>query len=144
MFLHILKKAHSGIGIVILFTILLIILYLVVRYVMKKPFDKNNKIAALIGLALVHLQIILGLVLYLISPLGVSNFSGTAMKDDISRLYILEHPVGMIVAAVLITIGYLATNNDRLSDVRKYSRVLFLYAIAYSFILYSTPWFVWA
>lgn len=144
MFLDILKTAHSGIGILILFGLLLIILYLVVRYVMKKPFNKSNKTMALIGLTLVHLQVILGLVLYLISPLGVANFSGAAMKDSISRLYMLEHPVGMIVAAIVITIGYLAINNDRLSDARKYSRVLFLYAIGYSFILYSTPWFVWS
>lgn len=144
MFLDILKKAHSGIGILILFAILLIIFYLIIRYVIKKPFNKSNRTAALIGMALVHLQIILGLVLYLVSPLGIANFSGKAMKDPISRLYILEHPTAMIVAAILITIGYLSIRNDRLSDVRKYSRVLLLYAIAYSFILYVTPWFVWS
>lgn len=143
MFLEILKKAHSAIGILILFALLLIILYLIVRYVIKKPFNKANNTAALIGMALVHLQILLGLVLYFVSPVGLANFSSEAMSDTVSRIYILEHPIGMIVAAILITIGYKATKNDRLSDARKYSRVLLLYAIGYSFILYSTPWFVW-
>lgn len=143
MFLDMLKKSHSLLGILILFILLLIIIYLVVRYVMKKPFDKSNYIASFIGFLLIQLQVVFGVILYFISPLGLANFSKETMRDATSIVYILQHPIEMLVAAVLIALGYGVIKRKTLSDKKKYSRVLLLYSIAYSFILYATPWFAW-
>ncbi|MCB0513942.1 MAG: hypothetical protein KDC60_05900, partial [Bacteroidetes bacterium] len=94
---------------------------------MKKPYHKLAKISALVGLIFTHLQIVLGLVLYFVSPVGFSNFSGEAMKETTSRLYLVEHPIGMIVAAILVTIGYKATKNMSLNKNQKYTKVLINY-----------------
>lgn len=75
---------------------------------------------ALIGLITIHIQILIGFLLYLLSPLGLSNFAGESMGHKISRFYIVEHPIGMIVAAVLVTIGYKAIKNKSFSDSSKY------------------------
>src|SRR3546814_7000817 len=61
---------------------------------------------ALLGLICAHLQLVVGLVIYFISPLGIKAASGEAMKISTSRLYFLEHPLMMLIAIILITVGY--------------------------------------
>lgn len=141
---NILKESHNAIGMLLLILLLLIILFIFIRLLLKKPFNKSVKIAALVGLMVVHLQILIGIFLYFLSPLGMSNFSGESMGHTISRFYIVEHPVGMILAAVLITIGYSVTKNQVLSDNSKYMRVILYYVLGFAIIAYLIPWFLWS
>lgn len=140
----ILKESHNGIGMLLFAFLVIIVIFILVRFLMNQPFNKTAKVFALIGLILMHLQVVLGFVLYFISPLGFSNFSGEAMGDKISRLYIVEHPLGMIIAAVLITIGYSQSKKITLSDKARYKRILIYYTIALALVSYLIPWFVWA
>ena len=66
------------------------------------------------------------------------------MGHTISRFYIVEHPLGMIVAAVLVTIGYKVIKKTNLSDVSKYKRLLIYYILGFAIIAYLIPWFLWA
>ena len=141
---NILKESHNGIGMLLLFLLLVIIIIILVRFLLKKSFNKTVKVAALIGLIIVHLQILLGFILYFLSPVGFSNFSGESMGHEISRFYIVEHPVGMIIAAVLITIGYRSTKSITLSDKAKYTRILIYYGLGFAIITYLIPWFLWS
>lgn len=141
---NILKESHNGIGMALLFMLLIIIIFILVRFSIKKPFNKSVKVAALIGLITVHIQILVGFLLYFLSPLGLSNFSGQSMGHTISRFYIVEHPLGMIVAAVLVTIGYKVIKKTNLSDVSKYKRLLIYYILGFAIIAYLIPWFLWA
>ena len=141
---NILKESHNGIGMVLLFLLLIIIIFITLKFILKKPFKKSVKIAALVGLITVHIQILVGFVLYFLSPLGLSNFSGESMGHKISRFYIVEHPIGMILAAVLITIGYKVIKKTDLSDKAKYTRLLIYYTLGFAIIAYLIPWFLWA
>ena len=141
---NILKESHNGIGMLLLFLLLIIIIFVLIRFLLKKPLNKSVKVAALIGLITVHTQILIGFLLYFLSPLGLSNFSGESMAHKISRFYIVEHPVGMILAAVLITIGYRAIKKTRLSDKSKYTRLLIYYGLGFGIIAYLIPWFLWS
>ena len=141
---NILKESHNGLGMVLLFILVFVVIFVLVRLLLKKPFNKTTKTFALIGLIFMHLQIVIGLVLYFVSPKGLSNFSGEAMGDKISRLYIVEHPLGMIIAAILITIGYSQSKKITLSDNARYKRILIYYAIGLALVAYLIPWFVWA
>ncbi len=141
---NILKESHNGIGMALLFMLLIIIIFILARFSIKKPFNKSVKVAALIGLITVHIQILVGFLLYFLSPLGLSNFSGQSMGHTISRFYIVEHPLGMIVAAVLVTIGYKVIKKTNLSDVSKYKRLLIYYILGFAIIAYLIPWFLWA
>jgi len=128
-----LKEAHNKIGMILLFLLLIVVLFILFQYIFKKSFKKSARIAALIGFFL-----------YFLSPLGVSNFSGESMGQEISRFYIIEHPVGMILAAVLITIGYKAAKNNSLSDKGKFNRVLIYYGIGFAITAKMIPWFLWS
>ncbi len=141
--LNFIKEFHNIIGMVILFLLLIIIIGILINLLLKKPFGKFSKILTLSGLILVHLQISFGIILYFLSPLGLENFSGDSMKHTISRFYIVEHPVGMILAAVLITIGYKKAKNTKLSDAKRHTRVLIYYGIGFALISYLIPWFLW-
>ncbi len=64
------------------------------------------------------------------------------MKNALSRLYILEHPLTMITAVVLVTVGY--SRAKRLGEDRKRFRsVYLLYGIALLLILVRIPWNAW-
>ena len=141
---NILKESHNGIGMVLLFLLLIVVIFVLVRLLLKKPFNKTAKVAALIGLITMHLQILLGVILYFLSPLGLSNFSSESMGNTISRFYIVEHPLGMIIAAVLITIGYKQSKKITLSDKARYSRLLIYYTLGLAIVAYLIPWFLWA
>lgn len=141
---NILKESHNGIGMVLLFLLLIIIIFILVKFLLKKPLNKPVKIAALIGMITVHIQILIGFLLYFKSPLGLANFSGESMGHTISRFYIVEHPIGMILAAILITIGYKVIKKTDLSDPAKFKRLLIYYTLGFGIIAYLIPWFLWA
>jgi len=136
------KHFHSIIAYLSLALLIFAIVFTVYGWLSKKPFTNNNKIIALIGLAAIHTQVLFGLILYFLSPLGLSNFSGAAMKDATSRLYMLEHPFVMIIAVVLITIGY-SKANRLVDDVSKYKKIVIFYSIGLVLILSRIPWSVW-
>lgn len=110
---------------------------------MKKPFHKVSKIFSILGFAVVHFQILIGIILYFLSPIGKNNFSGESMKHSISRFYIIEHPLGMILAAILITIGYRKAKNPTLSDAKRHVNILLFYGISLAIISYLIPWVLW-
>jgi len=107
-----------------------------------KPFTDRDRKLALIGLIPAHLQWIVGLVLYFISPLGISNLTVEAMGNSLMRLYTLEHPVMMILAVVLITIGFALAKRG--SDPKKQFRSIWVFYLAgLVFILSRIPWAAW-
>jgi hypothetical protein len=107
-----------------------------------KPFTEKDRKLGLLGLISAHLQWVLGLILYFVSPLGMASMSGAAMKDSVARLYVLEHPLTMIIAVVLITVGY--SRAKRLTnDASRYKSIAIFYGIALVLILSRIPWNAW-
>lgn len=137
------KSIHNIIGMIVLLFVLIALITFIVNSLRRKPVSKSAKIIALIALIVTHLQILIGFVLYFLSPLGVKNFSGETMKHTVSRFYAVEHPVGMILGAVLITIGYRALKNTKLSEKGKYTRGLIFYLLGFVITAYMIPWFLW-
>jgi membrane protein DedA with SNARE-associated domain len=83
-----------------------------------------------------HLQLIIGLILYFISPKVI--FSGSSMSDPILRFFLVEHISLMLIAVVLITVGYVKTK--KIEGVKKYRTILIYYVISLLLILASIPW----
>lgn len=137
-----LQHAHSGLAYLLLAALIFSIGYNLIAYLGKKPFTDGNRKIALIGFIASHIQLLIGLVLYFVSPLGSSNFSGANMKDSTSRLYMLEHPLTMIIAIVLITIGYSKAKKLQDSDQR-YKKMLIFYTLGLILILSRIPWKAW-
>ena len=136
------KHLHSTLAYILLAALVFSILYTLFSYLNKKPFTEGNRKMALIGLISAHLQLVIGLVLYFISPLGLSNASGAAMKDSASRFYFLEHPLMMIIGIVLITVGYSRAKRLR-EDKKRYMSILIFFTLGLVLILSRIPWQVW-
>ena len=103
----------------------------------------NNKIEFYTLIAF-HIQVLIGLVLYFISPVvqvALSNF-GKSMGDADLRFAAMEHPLVMVIAAVLITIGY--SRSKRQSEMNAFSKtILIYYGIALLLVLSRIPMNSW-
>lgn len=129
---------HSTLAIAVIIALLLTILLAVI----KKPVTPGNRKLAKISMILLHTQILLGLILYFISDKGFSNFSSEAMGDSISRLYILEHPLMGILAAVLVTVGH--AQLKRAKDFVAAKPILIFYTLGLVLVLSRVPWSTWS
>lgn len=134
------KHLHSTLAIVLLLALVISIVITAINYFNSKPY--NRKIA-LIGFISAHLQLLIGLIIYFVSPLGMASFKGENMSNSLSRLYFLEHPLMMIIAIVLITIGY--SKAKKATEPFVANRTVFItYTIALILILSRIPWSTWS
>ena len=69
----------------------------------KKSYDKKDKMINLFAMVSLHIQLLLGLILYYTS--GNVSFMEGWMKNPITRFYGMEHLLGMLLAIVIVTIG---------------------------------------
>ena len=100
---------------------------------------------ALFTLIVSHIQLLIGLVLYFVAPY-FQAFSqvgmGGVMKDSTLRLYLVEHPLMMLISVILITVGYSKHKNKRLSN-QKFKTLAIFYTLALIFMLSRIPWSAW-
>lgn len=130
---EILKHTHSGLR----WVALILILMAIYNSITAKEFNKREKLINLFSMVSLHTQILLGLVLYFISP-RVSFASGW-MKDDSFRFYGMEHLAGMLIAIALITIGYVKSKKGT-TPAEIYKPIKLFYIIGLILILVSIPW----
>lgn len=136
MFNQILQHLHSVNRWIILVLLILTIVTAFQGWFGKKAYTEGDRKKALFTLIFTHIQFILGLILYFISPM-VKN--GGSMKDPIWRFYAVEHFLVMIIAVILITIGY-AVGKRKAADIAKFKTIAIYYLIALLLILISIPW----
>ncbi|MBW3518462.1 hypothetical protein [Flavobacterium sp. NKUCC04_CG] len=137
---NIIKQAHSGIAYLALILLAIAAISAIIGYASKREFKESDRKIALFALIFTHIQLVLGLVLYFISPMVVSL--GDAMKHPMMRLYALEHPLINIIAIVLITIGWSKHKRVVESD-KKFKFFAIFYTLGLILILSRIPWGVW-
>lgn len=90
---------------------------------------------SLFALIAAHLQLLLGLALWFLSPVvqeARANM-GAAMKDSTLRFYLVEHFLTMVIAIVLITIAHRRTKAGA-------SSARWFYVGALVLMLSRVPW----
>jgi hypothetical protein len=133
IFVHI----HSGLRWLALLFIMLAILNAALRLNRKSVSHLKDYVFNRLALIIMHLQLVFGLVLYFISPKVV--FSASSMKDSVLRFFLVEHIGLMILAVILVTIGYI--KSDRAVEGRiKYRLLIIYYSIVLLLILLAIPW----
>ena len=133
---------HSYLAYVVLLGITISFVYALIGALSNKEFTDKDRKFGLFGLIPAHIQLLVGIVIYFVSPLGLSNFGDHTMADATSRLYALEHPLINIIAVVLITIGF--SRSKKLSVSRSRFRSIYIfYGIALILILSRIPWGAW-
>lgn len=136
------QHLHSYFAYLVLAILIIIFGYVLFNFSNKKRFTEKVRKASLVGLIVAHLQLLIGLILYFISPRGISNFTGEAMGDTMSRLYMLEHPLTMIIGIILITVGYSKAKRGD-DDAARHKKILIYYGLGLFLILIRIPWSVW-
>jgi hypothetical protein len=100
---HFIQKFHSGWAYLALLLLVVAIVNSWIGANSKKGFAKKDRMLALLALISIHIQLLVGLILYFISPLGRQALGN--LSDPALRLTALEHPLINIIAIVLITIA---------------------------------------
>lgn len=131
-----LVHAHSGLRWIFLLLLLVTIGLAIVKWTGKKPFWEEYKKWALFTFILSHIQLALGLILYFTSPKVI--FDSAAMKDSITRFFLVEHIFVMIIAILLITLGYSKAKKQLPENSAK--TISIFYGIALILILWGIPW----
>lgn len=110
----------------------------------KREYGAKDFRVSLFTLIVSHIQLLIGLILYFVSPKFEqwSIMGSEVMKSASLRLYLVEHPLVNIIAIVLITIGY-SKHKKKLTSALKFRTILIFYALALVLLLSRIPWDVW-
>jgi hypothetical protein len=131
--LEILKHAHSGFRWIVLALLITVIVKAFSKNKAGESMNAEDKKLPLYTFIASHIQLLIGLILYFISPYVV--FAADTMKDSMKRFYTVEHILLMVIAIALITIGYIKAKNSS-----SWKPVFTYYLIALILILISIPW----
>lgn len=136
------KSLHSIWAYLSLAVLLIAVLNAFSGYVSKRIFAAKDLRISLFALIFTHIQLVLGLIVYFLSPKGLDGFSTPgAMKIPELRLTMLEHPLINIIAIVLITIGW--SLHKKVEGTVKFRRIMVFYALGLILILLRIPWKMW-
>ncbi|AOZ99277.1 MULTISPECIES: hypothetical protein [Flavobacterium] len=134
------QKFHSGWAYLALLLLVVAVINAFIGFVSKKEFTAKDRKIAIFGLIGTHTQLLIGLILYFVSPLGLNSLG--QMSDKMLRLTSLEHPLINIIAIVLITIGW--SKHKKLSTSEsKFKTFSIFYGFGLLLILSRIPWSLW-
>ncbi len=141
---NILKTVHSYWAFFVLTILFIAILNSLIRIISKKSFNSTDLRISLFGLIFSHIQLLIGLILYFISPWfdQWSSLGMGVMKNNESRLYLVEHPITNILAIFFITIGW-SLHKKQSESSKKFLRISLFYGFGYILLLSRIPWSKW-
>lgn len=109
-----------------------------------KVFTKSDQRPGLFYMIAMDIQLVIGLVLYFTGNFGLNSIRqlgmGEVMKDGVHRFFAIEHLLGMLIAVILVHVGYATTKKAELTDQKKFKRSFWMYLIALIVIFASIPW----
>lgn len=139
MHYELLQKLHSWWAYLALILLFLAVINAVLGYAGKKLFQPKDLRISLFALIFTHIQLVLGLILYIVSPYGLDSLG--QMKDPAIRLTSMEHPLINIVALALITIGW--SKHKKVDNRLKFQKIMIFYGLGLLLILIRIPWSSW-
>jgi hypothetical protein len=134
------QKFHSGWAYLALLLLVFAVVNSFIGMSSKKEFTATDRKIALFALIGTHLQLLVGLILYFVSPLGSAVFG--QMKDAALRLTSLEHPLTNIIAIALITIGW-TKHKKATTGEAKFKSIAIFFGLGLVLILIRIPWSLW-
>lgn len=123
-----LVHSHSGLRWVVLLLLLAAIFNAGTKMGGKASYTDKDKRLGLFALIFSHVQLVIGIALYFISP-----------KVQTFRFFRMEHLALMIIAIALITVGYSRAKRNA-DDAGKFKTTFWFYLIGLLAILAGIPW----
>ena len=136
-------ETHSGFAFVVLLILLIAVINALIGFSAKNPFTSKDRRISLFALIAVHVQFVIGLILYFTSPNGLGKIKAVGMggMSSFERLLALEHPLVNLIAIVLITIGW--SKHKRAADASKFKSIAIFYSLGLLLLLSRIPWQNW-
>lgn len=127
---------HSYLRYFILIMLIVVIVMSLVGLINKKPYTKAHDKTGLFLFICTHVQLLLGIILYIVSYTGGGRvqFNSETMKNAALRYFAVEHGLMMLIAVVFITLA--RTGAKKLAaDQAKHKRLFIFNLIALIVIL---------
>jgi uncharacterized BrkB/YihY/UPF0761 family membrane protein len=107
----------------------------------RKPFSQQHRLANLAFVISMDLQLVIGLLLYVVSPLVRTALAdmGSAMGDSQLRFFAVEHMSVMLVAVALAHVGSVLIRRAP-TDQAKHTRALLWFGLSTTAVIFSIPW----
>ena len=134
---NIIQHTHSGLRWVLLILLLWAAYSAFKNWRNGASFTDRDRKRGLFTMIAAHVQLLFGVVLYIISP--YVKFTAETMKDPVARFYTVEHISLMLIAIVLITLGYMRPNCQA-TDSGRFKTQFYFFIIALLLILVAIPW----
>ena len=126
------QHLHSGFRYIVMVLFIYTILMALLGWFGNRPYTNRNRLSNLFAMISVHTQLLIGIVLYFLSPLVA--FNSTTMKDPVTRYFTVEHWVMMLIAIALITVGH-SKSKKLVSPLAKHKTIALFYGIALLIII---------
>ena len=110
-------------------------------WLLNKPYLKFDNSVRHITATIAHVQLILGICLYFISPIVsyfLHNFS-TAVHERTIRFFGMEHITMMLIGIIVITMGSVKAKRKE-TNREKFKTMAIWFTVAMLIILSSIPW----
>tara|TARA_R110000868_G_scaffold139823_1_gene354958 strand:- start:476 stop:916 length:441 start_codon:yes stop_codon:yes gene_type:complete len=142
---EIIYNLHSFFAYIVLAVLILAVINAITGLMGKRMFtlEKDFRVS-LFALIVSHLQLVIGIVLYFVSPKGFGAIQefGMGGLTSAARLLAVEHPFINIIAIVLITIGW--SKHKKLMEAdRKFKTIAIFYGLGLVLFLSRLPWGQW-
>ena len=131
--MEIINHLHSGLR----WVVLILLIWAIANAFSAINFEKKHKMVNLFAMVTLHIQLVIGLIQYFTS--AKVQFSEGWMQNPLLRFYGMEHLAGMLLAIILITIGYSKAKRKE-NDADKFKVIRLFYSIGLIIILLSIPW----
>jgi hypothetical protein len=109
----------------------------------QRAFTPTHQKIGLILMICADIMLLVGLYQWIRGDKGLHSIQlngiGNVMKDPFARFYAIEHTTGMLLAIILIHLGY-SYGKKSVPDPQKHKRILLYFGLALLIILISIPW----
>jgi uncharacterized membrane protein len=123
---------HGLLRYFILIALIVVIIKALIGLINKQPYGKWDNKFGLYLFIFTHMQLLVGLILYFVSPFV--KFGPTTMSDKMTRYWTVEHIFAMLIAVILITLA--RTTSKRMnSDQAKHKRMAIFNFVALAVIV---------
>ena len=139
------KMIHSYWAYIVLIVLIAAVINAFIGLNSKKEFTAKDLRISLFALIASHIQLIIGFIAFFTSTFydTMKNVGmGEVMKNSELRKALVEHPVMIIIAITLITMGF-SKHKKKETDQSKFKTIALFYGIALLIILGMIPWSLW-
>lgn len=136
-----LLHTHSLVRWIMLILLVMTVLRAYNGWKSNRTFTPGDKKLTLFTLIFSHVQLLIGFLLYMVSPIVQSALAdmGAAMKDKMLRFWAVEHIMTMIIAIIIITVGH-ALAKRASNDTQRFKRIFTYFLAGLILILITIPW----